>query len=114
MSYERSHYSLLQLIGDIGALYSSLFSIGLTIITQILRVGDYASFGLMNRIFKRLIPQQNPKLCKTAQIKFGIKDWLISLLCTCIRKRMAKRKSHYEEAVARFERELDIARLIKS
>jgi hypothetical protein len=42
MSYERSHYTLLHLIGDIGALYGALCSVGLTIVKQIFRVHDVA------------------------------------------------------------------------
>jgi hypothetical protein len=102
------------MLGDIGALYSTISYIGLTIVVQIFRVGNSAQLNILNRVFKRRIPTQDSKLFKMTGIRLEFKDWLLSVLCRFLRKRIARSHSYYDEAVTRFERELDVARLIKS
>ena len=90
--YERNHYTILQLVGDIGALYGTLHSVGLTIIVLVVRVGDATQFEVLNRVFKRKIHHNNKKLFRITGIQLRLRDWLLNLLCHGLRRRI--RHSH--------------------
>ncbi len=52
LSYERSNYTLLNFIGDIGAFYSALMSIASFILTFIIRIEVFIEHHLLNEIFR--------------------------------------------------------------
>jgi hypothetical protein len=79
--YERSHYTLLQLLGDVGALYGTLHSLSSALIAYLIRAGDKAQFEILNRVFKRRTQSGNRKLFRTSSIRLRFRDWILSTVC---------------------------------
>jgi hypothetical protein len=52
LSYERSNYTLLNFIGDIGALYATIMSIASFILTFIFRIDVVIEHHLLNEVFR--------------------------------------------------------------
>ena len=79
--YERSHYTLLQLLGDVGALYGTLHSLSSALIAYLIRAGDKAQFEILNRVFKRRIQVRNRKVFRISGIRLTFRGWFLSAVC---------------------------------
>ena len=83
ISYERTNYTLLNFVGDIGALYSTLTGIASLILT-LLRTDVVMENHLLNEVFtERPLDHTQPPI----HLKITFYDWMKQILLTLFPKR---------------------------
>jgi hypothetical protein len=112
LSYERSNYTLLNFVGDIGALFSTLSGIASFILT--LFNDTIIKNHLINEIFKERSCYQNQL---PIPIKITFYDWFKQVphsICPNWRLLKEHRLTKLRKVgLRRIERELDISRFIR-
>ncbi len=111
--YERTNYSLLNLVGDIGALYSTLAGIA-SFILKLIRTDVVMENHLINKVFTER-PLYHTQTFKHLKITYC--DWIKQVpygLCPNWRLLREHRITKLRKVgLRRIERELDIARFIR-
>ncbi len=83
ISFERTNYALLNFVGDIGALYSTLASLANLILT-LLRTDVVMENHLLNEVFtERPLDHTKPPI----PLKITFYDWMKQILLTLFPKR---------------------------
>lgn len=112
----RENYTLFEFIGDVGALFGSLFSISNFILFQMLQVGVLLDNHLLMGVFRKL--KSKSKLFKTARLKLSFSEWLQLMPSRCLNclrlsKTQHRRTMLRRVGLRRIDRELDVVYFLR-
>lgn len=102
--FSRSNYTLLALLGDVGAVLDTLQKICAFLLLSIFKIGVLLENHLISGIFKKGLPNY-----KVKKIRLSYCNWLCWVLCfpLCFMKRNEQNKIR-DVGNRRIERELDV------